>query len=179
MSDIAFFDAALGIKPQNHLQQATHRHNQVDRQGRRCTAVTAAVASGNLLAIATVETYGAGLRLRPNSAVFFELEGREQTETVRVLSNLERHLRSARIRRILLRTAPETGPYSAKGAVYRLETILQLVPGLAIDVVHTQKVGGWIRNKGIALPDAEVIGAKYVSAQRSAIQTAVFGPLGE
>lgn len=179
MSDGAFLDMMLGIEPGHRNQTAMYQHNQVDRRGRRCSAVTAAAASGNLLAIVTVETYGTGLRLRPKSTAFHELDGSDQSDTIGLSRNVFRYLSSARVGRILLRKAPETGPYSAKGAVYRLETILQLAPGLVVDVVHTQKVGGWVRSKGVALPQPEVAGAKYTAVQRSAIQTAVFGLLGE
>lgn len=177
MTDEEYF-TLMGIKPGGSPQRDMRRFAVIDGRGLRRPTVTAAVARGNLLAIATVEHTGTALRLRPRATGCHELVGRDQSDTVRFIRHVTDHLSAARVRHILLRVAPETGPYSAKGAVYRIEATLHLIPDLTIEVVHTQRIGGWVRGTDIAIPEPEVAGAKYIAAQRSAIQTAAYGLRG-
>jgi len=179
MSDDMFIDALLGIKPSRHYPLTSRPISRIDRNGRRRPAITGAAASGNLLAVATVEMVETTLRLRPAGTGIHELAGREQCDTLSFSHNLTRHLSSARVRHLVLRLAPETGDYSAKGAVYRFEAMLHLTPGLTVEAVHTQKIGAWRRRANIALPEPEVEGARYIGVQRRAIEAAVFGLLSE
>ena len=105
MNSDPFFDELLGIKPGKSLPNMLSKHVSVQPRRRR-RSVTAAVARGNLLAIATVEADGMALRLTSKATGCYELVGREQEDTIFFARNIARALSAARVSRVLLRVAP-------------------------------------------------------------------------
>ena len=103
--------------------------------------ISAGAARGGKLFIATATIEGHdGLVFDSRCSTRLALAGRAQSDVREFADQLGRYLARKRISRLVLRSAPPSGPFSASGIVYKIECVLQLMPGLMVELISGQQV---------------------------------------
>ena len=114
---------------------------------------TGAVTAGSHLFIATVQTTPAGnLLLQPQQTEVFELCERDGLAVKDCAEQLSSFIQRNAIKSLVLRYSPDTGQYRPHPNSIKLETILQLIPDLDVDMVVNNSVTAWIRREQPCLP---------------------------
>lgn len=117
------------------------------------TIATGALAAGTHLFIVTLEQASeAVFQLKEEQTAVYELQERTTAATCQCAELIGRFLRASAIRRISLRYSPDTGQYRPHPHTLKLETILQLAPGVCVDLVPGNSVMAWVRREAPALP---------------------------
>jgi hypothetical protein len=146
-------------------------------EARRAFYTGAAIRSDTLV-IATVKGCSMeGFELSLEKSAQIELEDRDQEALHFFKEDLESFIQESGITRLLLRGPPKTGKFRT-GLAFKVEAVLQLVPGLEVEVVHFNRVDSWLRSSGGVAP-APIAGLVRweEEAHRSAIATACFGEM--
>ncbi len=117
-------------------------------------AMTAAVPSWPLLAIATLEFDGLDLHVR-NSAIFASDES-DQRCLLAMVDDLTKFANEQRIAKILIQRGPSKGPQPAAPLNQRHEAALMVVKGLKADTVSSAKLAGWRNKHYPELPEAPI-----------------------
>jgi hypothetical protein len=146
-------------------------------EARRALYTGAAIRSDTLV-IATVKGCSLdGFELCLDKSAQIELEDRDQEALHFFKEDLETFIREAGITRLLLRGPPKTGKFRT-GLAFKVEAVLQLVPGLEVEVVHFNRVDSWSRSSsGVAPAPISGLVRWEEEAHRSAIATACFGEM--
>lgn len=134
--------------------------------------LTAAVPSERVVCIATLSFAGGRLYLVPTCTALFEIENYDQASVLRLAEQLFAYCSAHRIRELLVRRPPSSGPHAVSG---RTETVLQLLP-VTCAHVSSSRVAAWVKsgNYMLPLPQAALL-QRQRDFQQRAIETAGFG----
>lgn len=139
--------------------------------------VCGAVAAGPTLFIVSLKwDRQSGFVLDQAATRIFELEARD-TAAIRLLDRQVTSLiAKTRIRHLALHYRPDTKQFRQHPHVLKIEAMLQLIPGLTVDLVAGASVSAWINREDPPLPGfAEPAQAKLQrGAGIKAIETAAF-----
>lgn len=117
------------------------------------TIATGAMAAGTHLFIVTLEQASEGIfQLKADQTAVYELQERTAAASRQCAELIEHFLRVSAIRRVSLRYSPDTGQYRPHPHTLKLETILQLAPGVCVDLVPGNSVMAWVRREAPELP---------------------------
>ena len=146
-------------------------------KARRAMYTGAAIRSDTLV-VATVKGCSLeGFELCLDKSAQIELEDRDQQALHDFKEDLESFINEAGITRLLLRGPPKSGKFTT-GLAFKVEAVLQLVPGLQVEVVHFNRVDTWRRHsKGVAPEPIAGLVHWEREAHESAIATACFGEM--
>lgn len=138
--------------------------------------VTAAVISKSKLFLVSLKC-GAGRPPLLDDAGSVVLELRDRSG--RAVNSLAREANgffSAKgISQVFLRSRCGNGKYAGHPFGFKVETILQMVPGLRVDLVNSNSIGAWARREEPCLPEGpRDLGAYDYEQRRLAIETALF-----
>lgn len=138
--------------------------------------VTAAVISKSKLFVVSLKC-GAGRPLRFDAAGSVMLELRDRSG--RAVNGLAREANdffgAKGISQVFLRSRCASGKYAGHPLGFKVETILQMVPGIRVDLVNSQSVSAWARREEPCLPEGpRNLGAHDNERTRLAIETAMF-----
>jgi hypothetical protein len=97
------------------------------------------------LVIATVQGGAScGFELCVERSAQIELEDRDAESLHQFRSDVEAFIHDAGIVRVVVRALPKTGKFRT-GLGLKIEAVLQLIPGLQIDLVHFNVIDTWRR----------------------------------
>lgn len=137
--------------------------------------LTGAAISGAKLFIVTLERSDGGFTIVERQTAVHELIGRDAASVDALSLTLQTFFGRAGIRHVVLRASPEAGPYAANPSCYKVETVLQLIPELTVELVNTLSVGSWIRREDPTLPGPWIDGGvRLRQAQIRAVEMAAF-----
>lgn len=94
-----------------------------------------AAVAGPRLALVTISTASGQWAVDGAASLLIELAARHQHEVRHLCEAIESHVTKWGIRSCTLRAPQEKGPYAARGSAMKVETALQLCPGVGIDLV--------------------------------------------
>jgi hypothetical protein len=118
-----------------------------------------------------------GFALCLEKSAQIELEDRDQQALHHFKEDLESFIKETGINRLLLRGPPKSGKFRS-GLAFKVEAVLQLVPGLQVEVVHFNRVDSWSRGAAGLMPEPIAGLVRWEEeAHRSAIATACFGEM--
>lgn len=146
--------------------------------GARRAMYTGAAIRSDTLVIATVRGCSLeGFELCLDKSAQIELEDRDQEALHFFKEDLATFIEEAGITRLLLRGPPKSGQFRT-GLAFKVEAVLQLIPGLEVEVVHFNRVDSWSRSSaGVAPAPISGLVRWEEEAHRSAIATACFGEM--
>lgn len=138
--------------------------------------VTAAVISKPKLVLASVHTADSGsIMLDVARSRIFELNSRSASAVQRLARETGAFVNSAGIDRIYLRSQSADGKYVGHPLNFKIETILQMDPNLAVEFVHTNIISAWVRKTGsVNIMCGQSLCARDAALQIKAIETALF-----
>ena len=153
------------------------RPSSYDKHVRSGTGATISVRE---LIIATVDEETAGcFRFNAERSFALSLEDRTQSEVSRFAVDLQTWLSRLGIDRMTLRGSNIDGLKRPSGYTYKLETVLQMMPSLQLQIVHANKIRSWITNdrfKLINVPSgSSLAAAKLHAAMEAAAYAACSG----
>ena len=132
------------------------------------------------LVIVTLERDASGnFRLLPPKSGKFTLEERSTASVQRFASDVKAFTALADIRFITLSAGQESGRFPPGPRAFKIETILQLVPGLQVEIVNTKCVDYWVGRSDPCLPEPSGTHSskKWLNAETRAIEAAAFTAL--
>jgi hypothetical protein len=138
--------------------------------------VTAAVITKPKLVLTTVE-HPAHTRARfdEQRSRIFELSDRSARSVEGLLNAVSRFVKDQKIAQVFLRAQSERGKYPGDPLNFKIEAVLQLVPGLQVTFVNKRGIGAWARREDPVVPAGQPgLGAYWTEKQRLAIETALF-----
>lgn len=134
--------AATIVRPQ--LQPSTTK--DAAREAARTARYTGASIASDHIAIATVEGGAShGFKLCLAKSCQIELEDRDQDAARGFLDDVRGFFQDSGIQHVLLRELATTGPHRTKLGL-KLEALLQLVPGVRVEFVHSNTIIAWKRH---------------------------------
>jgi len=138
--------------------------------------VTAAVISKPRLLVVTVDVSArGGPKVDQGRSRAFELADRSAFAIRNLRREISGFFQRQRIDRVYLRAKSADGQFIGHPWNYKIETVLQLEPGLELTFVDTNSIGAWVLRTEPELPDSPFsLGAACDAKQRQAIQAAVF-----
>jgi hypothetical protein len=142
------------------------------------TMVSAAVISKPRLVVVTVAWGSCG---QPKVVVArsgaFDLADRSSRSIELLHHRATAFFKKQRIDKLYLRAKSADGQYVGHPLNFKIETVLQMVPGLTLTFVDTQSVGGWVRREEPYIPAAPLsLGTFWETKQKLALETALFLP---
>lgn len=157
-----------------HLGRTPPDFDSVARKAPK--VITAGVISKPKLVLVTMRFPARGLpQVDVTRSSTFELEDR----SARAVQNFSRQAKSfvgkQQISQVYLRTKSERGEYVGHAWNFKMEAVLQLVPGLELTFVNTNSIGAWIRRQelGIGLFDHPPL-ASWSEGHLKAAEAALF-----
>ena len=142
--------------------------------------VTGAVVVIPKLFIVTLEaTECAGFIPCPQQSGIWEYTGRSQSAVRLLFDELQRFIAASGIKRVVLRAGGDKGQYLAGPPAFKIETMLQLIPDLAVDIICARSISSWINRVDPALPapSADIGKKQRHNGEQRAIETAGFAAL--
>jgi hypothetical protein len=125
---------------------------ELSLQAARSSQYSGASIRSDHLVIATVQGGAScGFELCIERSAQIELEDRDGESLHQFRSDVEAFIREARIARLILRALPKTGKFRT-GLGLKIEAVLQLIPGLQVDLVHFNVIDSWRRYSSEILP---------------------------
>ena len=142
--------------------------------------VTGAVVVIPKLFIVTLEvTEFAGLIPCPQQSGSWEYTGRCQKAERSLFEELQCFIAGSGITRVILRAGALRGRHLAGPPAFKIETMLLLIPGLAVDILSARSKSSWISREDPALPEPSAASGKKPrhNGEQRAIETAAFAAL--
>lgn len=138
--------------------------------------VTAAVISKSKLYVVSLK-FGAGRMPHIDAAGSVVLKLHDRSG--RAVNSLARETNSffdaKGTSQVFLRSRCASGKYAGHPLGFKVETILQMVPGLRVDLVNSNSISAWTRREEPCLPEGpRDLGAYDYERRRLAIETAMF-----
>jgi hypothetical protein len=113
---------------------------------------TGVAISGKIALLATICVSQTGITFRPELSCTLELQDRSQDYIRKCGRELAAWCIGAGTQRILLRTAPNAGPYLSRAVTYKLEALLQLVGSMHVELIDGGALTRWMNVHEPALP---------------------------
>ena len=115
---------------------------------------TGAYASGSQLFIVSVEWTGTlGFLLEPKHTRVFSLENRDSADIRRLSGEVREFLISTGVSKLAMRYSPDTKQYRPHAHVLKNEAAVQLIDGIAVNMVPSASIAAWVRREAPNLPD--------------------------
>lgn len=142
--------------------------------------VTAGIISAPRIVMATLRCLpGRQPRLVEQASCSFELSDRSAGAVLRLSKELGKFVRQRKVSEVYLRAHSERGKFAGHATNFKIEAVLQLVPGLHVTFVNTSSVGAWVKREDPRLPEpCQGQGGRWLEKQRLAIEAAMFVAMG-
>jgi hypothetical protein len=115
-------------------------------------AFCGAAANRNKLIMMTIERQGDAFAVSRHASAEFVLDSDSQASLRRFRQEVEHFVRDGALNMIVLRGGQRTGTYASGPDVVRMETALELIPGLRVRRVHHNSLRAWRRYSRERLP---------------------------
>lgn len=143
---------------------------------RHSEAVTAGVISKDRLIVVSTKSGGRHpVRLDPARSKVFNLQDRSGRAVMVLAREIGSFFRAGAISQLFLRSRTERGKYPGHPLAFKIEAILQLVPGLQVSFVSSHSIRAWVKREEPTIPQGlEDRGAYWNAKEGLATEAALF-----